>query len=227
LNSLENNEQREVYKFVVRRFLACCSQDAKGEKSEVELQLGAEHFHTSGLRVLERNYLDVYPYEKWESSQELPQFIQGETFEPTEMMMNDGKTSPPGYLTEPELIALMDANGIGTDATMAEHIAKIIDRSYVMTQSRGGGLPRQAEDGGNRGSTRGRGRGRGRGGRGGGSAPTGGSGGTNNIQEFIPSTLGVALVEGYDSMGFNTSLSKPFLRKEVRFQATFNSKGIS
>ena len=58
----------------------------------------------------------------------------------------------------------------------------------------------------------GRGRGRGRGGRGG--ANSGASGNTG-VQEFIPTTLGVALVEGYNNMGFDTSLTKPFLRKEV------------
>ena len=35
------------------------------------------------------------------------------------------------------------------------------------------------------------------------------------MQEFIPTTLGVALVEGYEQMDFETSLAKPFLRKEV------------
>lgn len=33
----------------------------------------------------------------------------------------------------------MDANGIGTDATMAEHIAKIKERQYVAVRNRGGG----------------------------------------------------------------------------------------
>jgi DNA topoisomerase-3 len=35
--------------------------------------------------------------------------------------------------------------------------------------------------------------------------------------EFIPSTLGIGLVEGYDSMRFEISLIKPFLRKQVCF----------
>lgn len=38
------------------------------------------------------------------------------------------------------------------------------------------------------------------------------------MQEFIPTTLGVALIEGYDNVGFETSLSKPFLRKEMEVQ---------
>ncbi|KAE8350798.1 DNA topoisomerase [Aspergillus coremiiformis] len=132
-------DEKKVYEFVVRRFLACCSEDAKGQTSEVEIQYGDEVFHAKGLLVLERNYLDVYVYDKWESSQQLPNFQMGELIEPTEAKIFDGKTTPPNYLTEPELIGLMDANGIGTDATMAEHIAKIKEREYVAVHSRGSG----------------------------------------------------------------------------------------
>ena len=172
-------DEKKVYEFVTRRFLACCSEDAKGSSTEIEILYGPELFHTKGLTVLERNYLDIYVYDKWESSQQLPPFTVGETFEPTEANMTDGKTTPPGYLTEPELIGLMDANGIGTDATMAEHITKIKDRYYVDTRSRGG-----------RGA----------------------------VQEFIPTTLGVALIEGYDNVGLDVSVSKPFLRKEMELK---------
>ncbi|KIW91083.1 uncharacterized protein Z519_07977 [Cladophialophora bantiana CBS 173.52] len=173
-------QEKKVYEFVTRRFLACCSEDAKGEATDIEILWGSETFHTHGLLVLERNYLDVYVYDKWESSQQLPDFTLGETFEPSEANMLEGKTTAPGYLTEPELIALMDANGIGTDATMAEHIAKIKDRSYVDTRRSGGGR--------------------------------------NSVPEFIPTTLGVALIEGYDNVGLDVSVSKPFLRKEMELK---------
>ncbi|KAI9367430.1 DNA topoisomerase [Aspergillus egyptiacus] len=134
-----NAEEKKVYEFVVRRFLACCSDDAKGQSTDVEIQYGEEMFHARGLIVLERNYLDVYVYDKWESTQQLPNYRVGEQFEPTEANIFDGKTTPPSYLTEPELIGLMDANGIGTDATMAEHIEKIKSRSYIGVHSRGNG----------------------------------------------------------------------------------------
>lgn len=177
-------DEKKVYEFVVRRFLACCSEDAKGQTTEVDLQYGDETFHARGLVVLERNYLDVYIYEKWESSQQLPRFQTGELFEPTEAKIVEGKTTPPNHLTEPELIGLMDANGIGTDATMAEHIAKIKDREYVATRPRGGGR--------------------------------------NGVQELIPTSLGIALVEGYDNVVVglpdSPSLSKPFLRKEMELK---------
>lgn len=209
-----NDNERRVYEFVVRRFLACCSEDAVGEATDVEIEYGGENFHAHGLTVIAKNYLKVYPYDKWESTQNLPQYTVGETWEPKEVMMEEGKTSPPSYLTEPELIALMDANGIGTDATMAEHIAKVKERQYVIARAKGGA------DGGGAGRGRGQGRGRGgRGGRGGATAAqshTGGGAASGGIQEFIPTTLGIALIEGYDNVGFETSLSKPFLRKEVR-----------
>jgi DNA topoisomerase-3 len=212
-----NAEERRVYEFITRRFLACCSEDAKGQSTDVEIEYGDEVFHAHGVVVLERNYLDVYPYENWTNSTTLPKFRLGETFEPTEAMVTDGKTSAPGYLTEPDLIALMDANGIGTDATMAEHIAKIKEREYVYTR------PKGARAGGNseiaaparQGGRGGRGGQGGRGGRGDGASSSGGRGG---VEEFIPSTLGVALVAGYDKMGFETSLSKPFLRQELELR---------
>ncbi|KAL6713422.1 DNA topoisomerase [Lecanora helva] len=204
------DDDRRVYEFVVRRFLACCSEDAKGESTTVEIAYGDETFAANGLIVLERNYLDVYPYEKWTSSQPLPQFNLHEAFEPTEANITEGQTTAPGYLTEPELISLMDANGIGTDATMAEHISKIKEREYVMTQARSGTQSSATNNGGGRG-------GRGRtGGARGGLHVAAGSGGS--VQQFIPTTLGVALIEGYDGMGLETSLGKPFLRKEMEIK---------
>ncbi|KAI1808598.1 prokaryotic type I DNA topoisomerase [Daldinia bambusicola] len=213
------DREKRVYEFVVRRFLACCSEDAKGVATDVDILYGEESFHAHGVVVLERNYLDVYIYDKWTGTAQLPKFTVGELFEPTEALMTEGKTAPPNYLTEADLIALMDANGIGTDATMAEHIQKIQDREYVRAVPR---TARAAEDEGEdeneptgrgRGTRGGRG-GRGRGGRGGGSA----AGGRGGIKEFIPTKLGVALIEGFDRMNFETSLGKPFLRKEMELK---------
>lgn len=210
-----NEQEARVYEFVVRRFLACCSDDAKGTATDVDILYGDESFHAHGVIVLERNYLDVYPYENWTNSAELPKFTLGERFKPTEAMMTDGKTTPPGYLTEADLIALMDANGIGTDATMAEHIEKIQLRDYVQCVERSGQQgSEEAEDEGEaspttRGGRGGRGRGS-RGGRGGAAS----RGGRRGVKVFIPTQLGVALIQGFDRMNFETSLGKPFLRKE-------------
>lgn len=66
----------------------------------------------TGLIVDVRNYLDVYKYERW-NTRVIPDFQQGETFIPNELMMTEGRTSAPNLLREADLIAMMDANGIG------------------------------------------------------------------------------------------------------------------
>ncbi|KAK0665991.1 putative DNA topoisomerase 3 [Cercophora samala] len=231
-----DEQERKVYEFVVRRFLACCSDDAKGMATDVEVGYGEEMFAAHGVIVLERNYLDVYPYENWTGTAMLPKFEVGERFEPTEAMMTEGKTSPPSYLTEADLIALMDANGIGTDATMAEHIEKIQERQYVVTVPRGGGGGGGGEDDNEPPAAAGRGRGRGRGrggraargGRGGArGGGAGGGGGGNGVKEFIPTSLGVALIMGFDRMSFEISLGKPFLRKETELMMKAICEGRS
>ena len=61
---------------------------------------------------MERNYLEVYPYDRW-SEKEMPQYRQGSTFRPTSIEINNGETSPPSLLSEADLIALMEKHGIG------------------------------------------------------------------------------------------------------------------
>ena len=235
--ALANSNERRVYEFVCRRFLACCSEDALGESTTIDISWGAwpppERFSASGLVVKERNYLDVYIYDRW-ATHEVPEFREKEEIEPRETEITEGQTTRPGFLTEPELIGLMDLNGIGTDATMAEHIAKIVEREYVFAQPRGAGgggggaegeeeYQPPMEEAEEAAGGQGRGRGAGRGGRGGGRGGRGGAaaargGARGGVQEFVPSTLGIALVTGYDQMSFPPEvppLTKPFLRKEM------------
>ncbi|XP_043945526.1 DNA topoisomerase 3-alpha isoform X2 [Protopterus annectens] len=165
-NSLQGNDQR-LYEFIVRHFLACCSQDAQGQETTVEIDIAKERFVVHGLMIIARNYLDVYPYDKW-NSKIIPVYEVGSQFHPTAIEMVDGETSPPQLLTEADLISLMEKHGIGTDATHAEHIETIKSRTYV---------------------------------------------GLTAEQRFLPGELGMGLVEGYDSMGYE--MSKPNLRAEL------------
>lgn len=137
--NLQGNEQR-LYEFIVRHFLACCSKDAQGVETMVEIEIAGEQFKAKGLAVTAKNYLNVYPYERW-SDKTLPVYHTGDTFMPTSIDMVDGHTQPPSLLTEADLIVLMEKHGIGTDATHAEHIETIKSRHYVGVQLDGTFVP--------------------------------------------------------------------------------------
>lgn len=125
-----NGNEAKVYEFVVRHFLACLSSNAIGHQVIVEIDIAGEKFNANGLQVIEKNYLDVYIYEKW-NEQKIHNYREGQVFKPTSIEMIEEKTSPPQLLTEADLITLMDKHGIGTDATHAEHIDTIKSRQYV------------------------------------------------------------------------------------------------
>ncbi|XP_006798035.1 DNA topoisomerase 3-alpha [Neolamprologus brichardi] len=175
-NALQGNEGR-VYEFIVRHFLACVSQDALGQETVVDIDIAQEKFSVSGLMIIARNYLDVYPYDRW-STKVIPVYEQGSQFQPSAIEMVDGQTSPPQLLTEADLISLMEKHGIGTDATHAEHIETIKSRMYV---------------------------------------------GLTADQRFTPGELGMGLVEGYNSMGYE--MSKPNLRAELEADLKLVSEG--
>lgn len=123
--------------------------------------------------ILQKNWLEIYePWERWSTGQgELPPVVVGSRVTPNSLLMKEGRTTPPQLLSEVELISLMDRNGIGTDATIAQHITTIQDREYATK---------------------------------------------NNAQQFAPTPLGIALVEGYNQMGYQ--LNKPDLRREMEHE---------
>lgn len=92
--------------------------------------------------ITERNYLEVYPYEKW-SDKEIPVFEQGQEFVPKSIQMKQSRTEPAKLLAEADLIALMEKHGIGTDATHAEHIETIKERHYVTIDNQSHFMPAQ------------------------------------------------------------------------------------
>lgn len=107
-----NGAEAKIYEFITRRFLACCSADAKGLETVVIARMATEDFRARGIVVQELNYLEVYIYENW-NDQSIGNFTVGEEFEPTILEMITGTTTAPKLLSESELIGSMDKNGIG------------------------------------------------------------------------------------------------------------------
>ena len=51
----------------------------------------------SGNVVIERNWLDVYPWERWLEST-LPNLQEGQNFVPSSLTLEQGQTQPPDLL---------------------------------------------------------------------------------------------------------------------------------
>jgi len=142
-----------LYEFIVRHFLACVSPDAAGDHTLVTASLAAETFTATGLMIREMGYLAVYgagpatpggprfilAYDFWGGGgNSLPAYRAGESFAPSSLTLEAGRTRAPELLTETELLTLMDRHGIGTDATQAAHISKVCnDRGYARKQPDG------------------------------------------------------------------------------------------
>ena len=62
---------------------------------------------------------------------------QGMSLKIQDVKLVEKKTTPPDYLTESELIQLMETNGIGTDASIPVHINNIGQRGYATVSTTG------------------------------------------------------------------------------------------
>lgn len=78
----------------------------------------------------EEGFLEIMPWQAAEEK-EVPEFKKGQIVCVDKISIVEGRTSATGYLTEANLIARMEKNGIGTDASIPTHINNVILRNYV------------------------------------------------------------------------------------------------
>ena len=97
--------------------MANCSEDANIEVVDIQIKLNREFFHTSGLQIIEKNFLNIYEKFYILKEKTLPILAVGEKVLIKDFSLKEGTTTPPKLLSEQELIGLMDKHGIGTDAT--------------------------------------------------------------------------------------------------------------
>ena len=74
LEALDCSRKRRCMSLCAEGFWHAARKMPKARPLTLTCVWGSEAFHTHGLLVLERNYLDVYIYDKWESTQQLPEY---------------------------------------------------------------------------------------------------------------------------------------------------------
>jgi DNA topoisomerase IA len=89
----------------------------------------------SGSHTISPGFYAIYPYFRPEE-RPMPRLARGEVLRIASMELHEGLTRPPDRLTEPELLRLLEENGIGTDATRATFPKLILERGYAVREGR-------------------------------------------------------------------------------------------
>jgi DNA topoisomerase-3 len=120
-----------LYELVARHFVASLSSDCVYLQTTISVDIGTEQFTCTGQRVIDPGFTVVLPWLSPNEEESVPDVSTGDMLKVDQLMVVERKTSPPSYLSESELITLMEKHGIGTDASIPVHINNICERNYV------------------------------------------------------------------------------------------------
>lgn len=125
-----------LYEFICRHFLGSLSRDCTIKSTKLVLKIKDETFTANGVSVVDPGFTAIMHWRAVQNKILSDKLVsKGDSLPVKEIEMVSGKTGPPDYLTESELIGLMEENGIGTDASIPVHINNIGERGFVRTES--------------------------------------------------------------------------------------------
>ncbi len=156
-----SDDDRRIYDMVVRRFLAVFHPDAEFENTRLETTVASHVFRTRGRVLIVPGWRGVYGEglesrsdgdEDEGTDQQLPKLERGETVKTLEVESLARETKPPRRYSDASLLAAMETagklvdddelreamkeSGIGTPATRAAIIERLIDVGYIEREGR-------------------------------------------------------------------------------------------
>jgi DNA topoisomerase III len=156
-----SDDDRRVYDMVARRFLAVFHPDAVFENTRLETTVETHVFRTRGRVLIVPGWRGVYGEGLEERSsddddegadQTLPKLAQGEPVDTVSVESADKETKPPRRYSDASLLAAMETagklvddeelreamkdSGIGTPATRAAIIERLIEVAYIERDGR-------------------------------------------------------------------------------------------
>ena len=152
INSLKEIE-RKIYFLILRRFVAIFYPKAQYSKQAITITVGDEPFYITKKVCIERGYLDVLESRKEKEVDEFPKDLKkGEKVNINFLEMKEGETSPPKRFSTGSIIIAMEnagkliedeelrehikGAGIGTSATRAEILKKLIKNEYIKSNEK-------------------------------------------------------------------------------------------
>ncbi len=155
-----NSDDQRIYDLVVRRFLAVFHPEAVFENTRIETTVAEHVFRTRGKLMLVPGWRGVYgefpegdrAEDDEDREQQLPKLNRDEDVSVTEVASEEKETKPPRRYTEGALLAAMETagklvdeeelreamkdSGIGTPATRAAIIERLLAVGYIERDAR-------------------------------------------------------------------------------------------
>ncbi|OAB26427.1 DNA topoisomerase III [Paenibacillus macquariensis subsp. defensor] len=146
LLNLLNTEERKLYDLIVRRFISLFYPPARYDDVAVTVKIENESLHTKGTTVKDIGWREVYGGDVADDADEddqsdqrdtrsvlpvLPELHVGESVKVQRCTVRPGRTLPPKRYTEALLLSQMEKHGLGTPATRADIIEKLVSSDTI------------------------------------------------------------------------------------------------
>ncbi|MDW7971401.1 MAG: DNA topoisomerase [Nitrososphaerota archaeon] len=129
--------KEKVWGYIARRYLAnVIGKDAKLKKWKLKVKLNGVIMDATGKYFIDRGFFNIFPYFEPKELIYIPKLESNQILPVIDVKLEEKETKPPQRLTEAELLKLLEANSIGTDATRADYPNIIIRRGYVIKKNR-------------------------------------------------------------------------------------------
>jgi DNA topoisomerase I len=125
------DDEEKLYNLIVKRFISCFYPDAKTANKKItitsETPDGPKKFTTSGLTIIEKSWLDVYPLKL--EPRILPN-LSGEV-KIDKISFPEKETQPPKRYTAASLVSILEKKNLGTKATRSMIVDTLFNRGYL------------------------------------------------------------------------------------------------
>jgi DNA topoisomerase-3 len=146
LNQL-SPEERKLYDLIARRFISLFYPPARYDAVAVSVTVEQETFQVKGTTVKDSGWRAVYDANHYGMDDEeaedrenngqgviLPELQKGDSVRLQRCLVRAGRTMPPKRYTEAALLAQMEKHGLGTPATRADLIEKLVSSDTIERQ---------------------------------------------------------------------------------------------
>ncbi|GAA0136865.1 DNA topoisomerase III [Paenibacillus sp. YSY-4.3] len=144
LNTL-TTEERRLYDLIVRRFISLFYPAARFDQVAVTLDVAGETLHAKGTTMKDSGWRAVYDGQAVDEDDEdedslegsgalLPELKEGESVTVKRCRIQGGRTLPPKRYSEAALLTQMEKHGLGTPATRADIIEKLVSSDTIERQ---------------------------------------------------------------------------------------------